>query len=162
MTLWFGDPAAFALALGERAERAELNDKLRVLDVWVGGDRVTTEDNLAFIPQMRATLEREARGLATRINLDEPFPNAPLAEQHMMLEATDDGSAEKFWFLHWGPTTDNCSAFVYRFGSELAITCRNRFDAVTNQPIDNVLQGKVSEDELVQLLLRCASSLEDP
>jgi hypothetical protein len=153
---WFGDPAQFALAVGGRSLEAET---LRVLDVWVGGSCVTTNDNLVYIPQVQHTLVMEARSLANRPGLAEPFPGRPLVAQHRLLASVDDGSAEQFWFMHWGPTTDNCETFVFRFDSELAITCRNLDEPIIQGVTSRILEARVTENELVDLLLNASSAL---
>ena len=72
---------------------------MREVDIWVGGERVTYIDNLAYLPQFIASLKSE-------------------------LDYIERGDiSEEYIALPLGPTTDAVSAKFYIDGKEIKLNC---------------------------------------
>ena len=93
---------------------------LRRVDIWVAGQWLTCDDNMAYVPQFRLSVQRDLARLDSVAPA--PFPGLPPAAIHQQLLTDDDGLGEQWWFLHWGPTTDNVLAYLFRDGDRLVIT----------------------------------------
>jgi hypothetical protein len=73
--------------------------KMREVDIWVGGERVTYIDNLAYLPQFIASLKRE-------------------------LDCIERGDIfDEYIALPLGPTTDAVSAKFSIDGKEIKLNC---------------------------------------
>ncbi|MFC9898433.1 hypothetical protein ACFVMC_32485 [Nocardia sp. NPDC127579] len=82
-----------------------------------------------------------------------PLPFAglsPVATHRRLATATDDvpicDLRQQFWFLHWGPTTDNVQSYAFRVGNHLVITVQFRRAAHLLDHPDHV--GRVFEVEI--------------
>lgn len=69
MTRRFGNPATFALEVGEMQAPS-----LRVIDVWMAGTRLTTDDNVAFVPSFTHAMRSSAAQVRRRDVKPCPFP----------------------------------------------------------------------------------------
>ena len=114
VTLLMGRKERFALEAGE------WDGGLRRVDIWVAGQWLTCDDNMAYVPQFRLSVQRDLARLDSVAPA--PFPGLPPAAIHQQLLTDDDGLGEQWWFLHWGPTTDNVLAYLFRDGDRLVIT----------------------------------------
>ncbi|MFI7060162.1 hypothetical protein ACIBL3_04190 [Kribbella sp. NPDC050124] len=101
---------------------------LRRVDLWAGGEWLTCDDNMAFVPQFRRSVARTAAWLRAGHGWALPFAGLSAAAAHRRLiagtgrEEEDDALRRRFHFGDWGPTTDNVEAFLFRDGERLEIT----------------------------------------
>jgi hypothetical protein len=108
MTRCFGDRATFAIEVGEIQPPS-----LRVVDLWVAGKRLTTDDNSAFVPFFVPALRSSAAQVRRRDIKPCPFPGRTPEEIFRLLHADDTEFREQFWFMQWGETVDNVSKYAY-------------------------------------------------
>ncbi|GAA4909307.1 hypothetical protein LX16_2905 [Stackebrandtia albiflava] len=120
MDTLFGDRRGFSAEIGE-------GDQLRRVDLWAAGIRLTCDDNTVYVPQFRRSVADTADRLRSGSGLPRPFPGQDPAGNHRRLvrmAAHDDGSAlyQRFATMHWGPTTDNVTALLFRDGDHVTLT----------------------------------------
>nr|WP_238362156.1 hypothetical protein [Actinopolymorpha pittospori] len=119
-----GDKLRFAAEVGGWD-----SPELRRVDLWAAGQWLTCDDNTAFVPQFRSSVSDTAAWVRSGQGSSPPFAGLPLVATHRRLlagsgnEVEDDELRQQFWlFHHWGPTTDNLLAFLFRDGTRLVIT----------------------------------------
>lgn len=120
-----GDKQRFA------AEVGEWDGVLCQVDLWVAGNRLTCDDNMAFAKQFRLAVLDTAARLRSGEGSSLPFAGLSPEATHrrLMLRAGDDDETgadyelrSQFRVLSWGPTTDNVTAHLFRNGDRLVIT----------------------------------------
>ncbi|MBC7301866.1 MAG: hypothetical protein H5T78_13020 [Nocardia sp.] len=121
MAVLLGEKNRFAVEVGDWASG------LRRVDLWAADQWLTCDDNMVFIEQFRRSVEQTA--VSVRSGRVPPLPFAGLSavatHRRFGTAAADDPICElreQFWFLHWGPTTDNLQTYVFRDGDHLVIT----------------------------------------
>lgn len=87
-----GDKDRFAAEVGQWWHAPSL----RRVDLWAAGQWLTCDDNTAYVPQFRLSVQRTAAGVRA---------GHPPGR-----------------FLDWGPTTDNVIAHLAKTGDELSLT----------------------------------------
>jgi hypothetical protein len=92
-----GDKSKIAFTIGDRASQ-----DLRVVNVYVGDELVTYYDNTVYVPQFVYSIESEA------------------------LDLEKSNVSNEYFFLNWGPTTDDVSARGVLEGGNLKLTCELR------------------------------------
>jgi len=117
MTL-IGNKSRFAAEIGGFSAGST---QLRRVDLWAADQWWTCDDNNVFLPQFCFDVQRTINRLKSGCDLSLPFPGLPPVETHRRLLALDDGSGEQFCFPHWGPTTDNILAHLFRDGERIFI-----------------------------------------
>jgi hypothetical protein len=145
-----GDRQRFAAEVGE--SRGD-SDRLRRVDLWAAGRWLTCDDNIAFVPQFRMSVQDTLDWIQSGCDLSPPYAGVSLIETHRRLLEVDDGSRERFWFPLWGPTTDNVTGHVFRAGELVSITLE--FWRETHQPPDDrgkVFVAEIPEAELADVL----------
>lgn len=111
-----GDKSRFAVEIGD------WHGGLCRVDLWAAGQWLTCDDNWAYVSQFRHTVQSDCAWLVAGGGSPTPFPGLSLAATHRRLLADSEGLREQWWFLLWGPTTDNVSAHLFRDGDHLTIT----------------------------------------
>ena len=91
------DNSKIGFSIGEKTSR-----DLRVVDVYVGGELVTYYDNTVYVPQFIHSVETEASNIEVG-NL-----------------------SSEYFFLDWGPTTDDVSARGQVANDNLKLSCELR------------------------------------
>ena len=125
MATLLGDKQRFAAEVGESAEVGKSwggGERLRYVDLWAAGRRLTCDDNIAFIPGLCMDVRDTLTWLRSGCELSPPYTGISLPETHRRLLDADDGSREQFWFPVWGPITDNVSGHLFRDSGLLSIT----------------------------------------
>ncbi|MBP2586984.1 hypothetical protein J3A78_007462 [Streptomyces sp. PvR006] len=126
MSVVLGDRFRFAAEVGEPGPLCRV-------DLWAAGKWLTCDDNMAYVPAFRhGVLDTVAR---LRSGEGSPLPFAGLSAEdthrRLTARAMDDAEAEaeadyeqrsRFQVLHWGPTTDNVIAHLFREKDNLVIT----------------------------------------
>jgi hypothetical protein len=118
----FGHKKRFAAEVGNFYKGSP---QLRRVDLWAAECRLTRQDNTVFIPQFCADVEITIDQLQSGHDFSLPFPGLSPEETHRHIRNLNDDTRERFesfWFLHWGPTTDAVSSYVFRTGLQLFIT----------------------------------------
>jgi hypothetical protein len=118
-TSTFGDKQQFAVEVGEFWQGYQ---QLRRVDLWVRGRWLTCDDNTVYVPQFCAAVRRTVNWLMSGCDLTPPFLGVSPLEVHRKLLALEDETREKFWFPHWGPTTDNVLGHLFRVAGKLVFT----------------------------------------
>lgn len=166
MAILIGDKSRFAVEVGAFCEG---NRDLRRVDLWAANRWLTCDDNSAFISQFCGSVRRTINWLNSPYtsheggpyNLSLPFPNLSPVETHRRLLETDDGLRERYWFPHWGPTTDNVLGLLFRVVNNVVLTFE--FSRVTHHApaeLDEVFTAELPEGELVQVLEQMLAILE--
>jgi hypothetical protein len=160
VTLLLGTKERFALEVGEWC------GGLRRVDVWAAGQWLTCDDNMAYAPQLRVSVQHDRARLDSIKNSPSPFPGLPPAAVHRQLLADSDGLREQWWFLQWGPTTDDVLAHLFRDGDHLVITvefCREEHLRRHPEHIGAVFVAEIEAEELAGILQDAAAALgRDP
>jgi hypothetical protein len=116
MTRRFGDRAGFCVEVGEPTSPA-----LRVVDLWAAGQRLTVDDNTAYVPSLTHYMRLEAERVRRGDVPPRPFPKGNPEEMFRWLRRNKKGSAQKFWFLRWSEILDDVSTYAYRADDDLTI-----------------------------------------
>lgn len=158
-----GDRSRFAAEIGG-------SGPLRRVDLWAAGKWLTCDDNMAYVPQFRHSVLGDAAWLRSGGGFPLPFAGVPAAATHRHLDrcAGDDGSEadhrlrDRYRSLHWGPTTDNLIAYLFRDEDRLVITLRFwREEHLSSHPDDigAVFVAELLVDEFVGILEDIAAAL---
>jgi len=107
-----GDPQTLAFRLGLGG------GSLRTVQIWAAGIELTCDDDLVHVGQFVTSVKHE-RGHVT-LPYDKPFPELSPEDTHRRLEVED--MRERYWWMRWGPTTDNTSAYLYWQGDGVVLT----------------------------------------
>src|SRR5262245_33784715 len=97
MTNRFGDRSTFAVELG-----AIEPPRLRVVDLWVAGQLLTIDDNVAYVPFIVKAMRSTAEKVRQRDVASCPFPDRSPDEIFQLLQTDDTAFRESFWFMQWG------------------------------------------------------------
>ncbi|MFD6223934.1 hypothetical protein [Nocardia asteroides] len=121
MAVLLGEKSRFAVEVGARASG------LRRVDLWVADQWLTCDDNAVSVDQFRCSVEETVVSIRSGQVPALPFAAlSPVATHRRFVAATGDDPIcnlrEQFWFLRWGPTTDNLLTFAFLDGNHLAIT----------------------------------------
>ncbi|MCP2322272.1 hypothetical protein HDA40_000779 [Hamadaea flava] len=104
----FGDRATVAIAIGE-----PVSVGLRVVDMWAAGERLTTTDNVAYVPSLCHYLRLAVIQVDQRQIPPCPFPGLTPEEIFRRLESDETGFREQYWFMQWSETLDGVSCYAY-------------------------------------------------
>lgn len=149
MTIILGDESRFAVEIGER------HGGLRRVDLRAAGQWVTCDDDWVYVEQFRHSVQADCAWLDSGGGLPQPFPGLSPVAAHQRLLADDEGLGEPWWFLHWGPTTDNVSAYLFREGGRLTITlafCRQEHLRLHPERVGAVFVVEIDVEEFVEIL----------
>lgn len=97
------------------------------MDLWAADQWLTCDDNMVYAEQFRRAVEETAASVCSGHVPPLPFAGlSPVATHRRFGTAADHDPIcdlrELFWFLRWGPTTDNLQAFAFRDADHLVIT----------------------------------------
>lgn len=152
-----GDKSRFAVEVGEW--RGGL---LRRVDLWAAGQWLTCDDNTAYVTQLRLSMQADCGRLGSIGGSPPPFAGLSPAAVHRQLLTNDDGLQEQWWFLHWGPTTDNVLAYLFPDGDHLAITLEFRREEhlrLHPEHIGAIFVVEIGTEELGRILQNAAAAL---
>ncbi|MEV6220260.1 hypothetical protein ACGFQG_06350 [Nocardia fluminea] len=161
MAVLLGEKNRFAVEVGDRAAG------LRRVDMWAADQWLTCDDNMVHVEQFRRVVRKSAVSVRTGHVPQLPFAGlSPVATHRRFGTATVDDRMcelrEQYWFLHWGPTTDNLQSFVFRDGAHLVITLQFWREAhLLNHPehVGRVFEVKSEPTELAEILEGLDSAL---
>ena len=159
MTILIGDKSRFAAEIGDFSTGTT---QLRRVDLWAAAQWWTCDDNSAYLPQFCFDVQRTIDRLRSGDNLSMPFPGLSPAETHRRLLASDDGSRERFWFPHWGPTTDNILAHLFRDREQIFIPFEFwREEHHLPEQLGMIFVAELIEAELLSVLQRVVDTLNE-
>jgi hypothetical protein len=148
----FGNRATFAVEIGPPQGL-----ELRMIDLWAGGQWLTRDDNVAFVPFVERAMRATAQQLRQRDLPGCPFPGRAPQEIYRLLD--DDGELrESFWFLQWGEVVDNVSLYAY-LDAHLVLVFQFWRDAVPTGTAREVFTASVPVDEFVASVESAADAL---
>ncbi|MFC4071347.1 hypothetical protein [Actinoplanes subglobosus] len=110
----FGDRATFAVEAGPFWHAPDL----RAVDLWAGGQLLTYDDNIAYLPSFRFSIRTSADQMRRRALPPNPYPGLEPAEAFQRLHDDQTGSREECWLMQWGPTTDGVILYAYLDGGD--------------------------------------------
>ncbi|MGW8600510.1 hypothetical protein ACWGLB_16445 [Streptomyces sp. NPDC055893] len=165
MSVVLGDRFRFAAAVGEPGPLCRV-------DLWAAGKWLTCDDNMAYVPAFRRAVLDTCAWLRSGEGSPLPFPglSAEATHRRLMARAMDDADPEvepeaepeadyeqrsRFQVLHWGPTTDNVIAHLFREKDDLVITLEFwREEHLRNHPEDSgvVYVVEIQAQEFVSIL----------
>ncbi len=149
-----GDPSRLAFEIGAE------DGGLRTVDIWLAGRRLTVDDNAAFVPQFCVSIERDAELLESDHDWSPSTDATNALDAHRWCRGDDSGGAERFWFMHWGPTTDNVITFLFELDGQMVIT--SQFWRSTHEPkseLGAVHEASLDRAELIDLLKQAVDVL---
>lgn len=156
MTLLVGNKGCFAVEVGE------WSGGLRRVDVYAAGQWLTCDDNMAYVQQLRWSVQHDRDRLDSINYLPPPLSGLPPATVHRQLWVSDDGLREQWPFLQSGPTTDNVLALLFRDGDRLVITAEFwREEHLRRHPEDvgAVFVAEIDAEELSGVLQSVVAAL---
>ena len=108
---------------------------MRIIDILVGGTNLCDEDNNAFVPQLRESLEVDLDRLKQfdSAKYQEYLADLSPDEAHTRIQHFHDVGEPVEWiegdalyghfrFLDWGPTTDGVLCFLIPLGDSAYLT----------------------------------------
>lgn len=156
VTLLLGSKERFALELGE------WRGGLRRVDAWAAGQWVTCDDNMAYVPQLRWSVQHDRARLDSITDSPRPFPGMSPAAVHRQLLANDNGLRDQWSFLEWGPTTDNVLAHLFCDGNHLVLTVefwREEHLRLHPEHAKSVFMAEIEAGELTDILENVVAAL---
>jgi hypothetical protein len=157
MAILFGDKRKFAVEVGGWTGPA-----LRQVDLWAADQWLTCDDNMVFVPQFHIAVANSLNWLRAGHHAAPPFVGSSAADAHLRLvagtgrEEEDDAQRRRFRFFNgWGPPTDNVTAFLFRDGNHLVMTCQFwREEHLLEHPahVGAVFAAEISAGELAEVL----------
>ncbi|WP_027345925.1 hypothetical protein [Hamadaea tsunoensis] len=155
MTAQFGDRAAFAVEIGEA-----LSPDLRVVDLWAAGVRITTQDDVAYVPSlvhyMRSTAVRVRQGQVRPC----PFPAKSPAEVFQQLEADQTDFRERYWFMRWSEIVDNVASYAYLDDLLVIAFAFRRADPPLPEHPGTVFVARIPPEDFATIVLQAVDLLE--
>ncbi|MEU4266580.1 hypothetical protein [Streptomyces sp. NPDC026092] len=142
------------------------------MDLWVAGEWLTCDDNMAFAPQFRHAVLDTIAQLRSPAGFPPPFAGlSPIAaHRRLMLDAGHDQETEADYelrsrhrVLDWGPTTDNATTHLFRDGDRLMITLQfRRAEHLLRHPehADKVFLAEIAAPEFVSILEDLVAALD--
>ncbi|MEV4637893.1 hypothetical protein AB0J80_11115 [Actinoplanes sp. NPDC049548] len=157
MTRRFGDRADFAVEIG-----VQQSPQLRVVDLWAAGKRLTTADNVAFVPFLARAMRSTAAQLRRRDVEPCPAPGREPGEIFALLHADQTDFRERFWFLEWGEIVDNVSRYAYRDDDNVVLVFAFwRADHPAPEDQGKVFVANLRPDALAAVLEGAADCIDD-
>ncbi|MCW2913819.1 MAG: hypothetical protein JWN52_1887 [Actinomycetia bacterium] len=150
-----GDESRFAVEIGD------WRGGLCRVDLWAAGQWLTCDDNWAYVNQFRHTVQTDCALLAAGGGSPAPFPGLSFAATHQRLRADDE--RDQCLFLHWGPTTDNVLAHLFRDGDHLTITLqfwRESHLRLHPEHVGTVFVIEIDTEEFIEILRDTITALE--
>jgi hypothetical protein len=157
VTLLLGSKERFALELGEE------HGGLRRVDAWAAGQWLTCDDNMAYVPQLKPTLQLDHVRLDAIRDSPIPFPGLSPTATHRRLLADESGLRESWRFLDWGPTTDNVLAHLLPDRGHLVMTVGFwREEHLRHHPehAGTVFAAEIEAEELADILQGAVAALD--
>ncbi|TYB37841.1 hypothetical protein FXF50_13030 [Micromonospora sp. AP08] len=155
MTRCFGDRAAFAIEVGEIQPPS-----FRVVDLWVAGKRLTTDDNSVFVPFFASALRSSAAQVRRRDIKPCPFPGHTPEEIFRLLQGDDTEFREQFWFMQWGETVDNLSRYAYLEDDLVIVFAFWRAGHPVPGDLGKVFTARIPPDEFASVVEEAADLLD--
>ncbi|WP_018790403.1 hypothetical protein [Salinispora arenicola] len=151
----FGDRATFAVEIGEVEPH-----QLRVVDLWAGGKRLTTEDNWAFLPFFIRAVRSSAAQVRRRDVKACPFPGRAPKEIFRLLHADETQFREQFWFMQWDETVDNVFKYTYLEEDLVIVFAFWRADHPFPEDLGKVFVARIPPEEFVATVEAAADLLD--
>lgn len=149
-----GDRTTFAIEIGEA-----VSADLRIVDVWAAGKRLTTDDNVAYVPSLLHYLRRAAARVCQREIRPCPFPEHSSEQIFRQLEADETGFREHYWFMRWSEMLDNVSSYAYLDDELVIIFAFRRDEHPAPEDRGKVLVAKIPPEHFATILLAAADLL---
>lgn len=115
----FGSRDTFVIEIGESVVE---NGSLRPVDIWLAGRSLCVDDNIAYVPSFGSLIRSELGRLRGRTDSGLPFGALTPTDAHRRCRADNSGEYAQYWFMHWGPTTDNLTTYLFRIDEEAVVT----------------------------------------
>ncbi|MFC4017289.1 hypothetical protein ACFOW4_04940 [Micromonospora sp. GCM10011542] len=155
MTRCFGDRVTFAVEVGEIQPPS-----LRVVDLWMAGKRLTTDDNSALVPFFSRAMRSSAAQVRRRDVKPCPFPGHAPEEIFRLLQADETGFREQFWFMQWGETVDNVSTYAYLEDDLVILFAFWRASHPFLEDLGKVFVARIPPDEFAAIIEDSADLLD--
>lgn len=133
---------------------------LRVVDLWAAGKWVTTDDNSVYVPSFSWSMRLDAERVRRRDVEACPFPGSEPDDTFRLLQAGKTEFREKFWFMRWGETVDNVSAYTYLDDDLVIIFGFWRESHPFPEDMGTVFVARVPPDEFVATVEEAADLLD--
>lgn len=154
-----GDRARFAIEVADL--EAALGDHLRVVDICIAGRSVCCDDNVVFVPAFVRCLQSDLDRLAGGVDPTPPPRQRTASDAHRWCRADTTGLAERYWFVHWGPTTDNLSTHLFHIADQLVITSQFWRGHMSIEDRNDVFVAELSLLELQDVLAAAIQALDE-
>ncbi|WP_430495924.1 hypothetical protein ACQRWP_16790 [Micromonospora trifolii] len=155
MTRRFGDPATFAVEIGEVEPH-----QLRAVDLWAAGKRLTIKDSHAFLPFFIRVMRSSAAQVRRRDVEPCPVPGRTPEEIFRLLHADDTEFREQSWFLQWGETVDNVFKYAYLDDDLVIVFAFWRPDQPFPDDLGKVFVARIPPEEFVATVEQAADLLD--
>ncbi|WBB69045.1 hypothetical protein [Micromonospora sp. WMMD812] len=133
---------------------------LRVVDLWMAGRRMTTDDNSAFVPFFSPAIRSTAAQVRRRDVKPCPFPGRAPEDAFRLLHANDTEFREQFWFMQWGETVDNVSKYAYLDDDLVIVFAFWRASHPFPEDLGKVFVARIPPDEFAATVEQAAELLD--
>jgi len=154
-----GDKNRFAFEIGEYLENSR---DLRRVDIWAGGIRLCTYDDMVYVGSYIGSLEHNIqRSYDVNLFKDLLAGKSPEEMAWFVASTYDEDHANfgledklfpSYRFLDLGETTDNFSAFLFRDGSKAVLTYSLWMDAKQNKVPEVFQPVSLDFEAIIQIL----------
>jgi hypothetical protein len=156
MTGRFGNRDTFGVEVGE-----PLSPSLRVVDLWAAGKKLTTHDNVAYLPSLCYYMRTAAAQVRQRAIQPCPSPDRSPEEIFRRLEADETDFREQYRFMQWSEIVDNVSRYAYLDDDLVIVFVFWRADHPFPEDVGKVFVARIPPDEFAATLDQVADLLND-
>ncbi|MFG1839922.1 hypothetical protein ACGFH8_15920 [Micromonospora sp. NPDC049175] len=156
MTGRFGTRDTFAVEVGEI-----LSPNLRVVDLWAAGKKLTTHDNVAYVPSLCHYMQTAAAEVRQRAIRPRPSRERSPEEIFRQFEADETDFRERYWFLQWSEIVDNVSCYAYLDDHLVIVFAFRRADHPFPEDVGKVFVARIPPDEFAATLEQATDLLGD-
>ncbi|MEU7995475.1 hypothetical protein AB0B83_09070 [Micromonospora sp. NPDC049060] len=156
MTGRFGNRDIFSVEVGE-----PLSPNLRVVDLWAAGKKLTTHDNVAYVPSTCYYMHTAAAQVRQRAIQPCPSPEQSPEEIFRQLEADETDFREQYWFIQWSEIVDNVSCYAYLDDDLVIVFAFRRADHPFPEDVGKVFVARIPPNEFAATLNQAVDLLNN-
>jgi len=134
---------------------------LRVVDMWASGERLTADDNVAYVPSLGHYLQAAAAQVDQRQIRPIPFPGRSPEEIFRLLQADETDFRERYWFLRWSEALDNVSSYAFLDDNLVIVFALRRAPSLPEEFMEfiKVFVARIAPERFVAVLREAAALL---
>ncbi|MFD1372877.1 hypothetical protein [Actinoplanes sichuanensis] len=131
--------------------------RVRVVDVWAAGRRLTVDDNAAYVPSFCHAFRSAARRFPVA-----PFAGCSPEQTFRLLDEDRDGFQDGYRFFEWTEIVDNVSGYRYLDGDLVLVFSFWRPSHPVPAEVGRVFVARVCPVEFTSIVEAVVESLCSP